>query len=652
LQKSVYKSVDGAVAAMVIGLIVFCMFAMFGQQKAYADYVIDELESNVAVQTTGALNVSERRSYVFEEATSAVRFEVSGLTSTAKLTSAAVRLADDASDGAAVEWQSLAQVKFQTAWRGIFGGTSGATKDYDKYIANRTSVSNAAEAYFESPTPGTWALDETTSIIYIFLPEQYSAADTSAGQSASDADGSSHLARRALIECDYTAEQAVMAFDDVAELYFDYVPSTGDAVIENVKTTFTLPVPANAAVVPGDNVLAWGHGAAGSFGVYDDGSIVYSCERINAGQYCQAHILFPQSWLTNLTVTQKWAYSGTRLASATAEEASWTDSWTASRINAYTLLIVSSGICLVCVALALVVFVATRRRVHSGGEVDADEVAITFANLTSDISTFTKVLGGCAVLGRLRHGDHKRIEDFVSCIVELVASGVLAARRLDEGDVELALKSKVGGLSLAGYQRKMCSFLMGTVGGDFDVVRVSDIVAYADSARDEFRRFLDEWQTELDSQVELCGLFDHRSRRTQKKLAIFAAVVAIVGVIARLIGLDWLIFGEFILSAAVIAVLANYTFAMTPKGSASDAAACELYTHLLATDKIQNGDSQAQLDLLLFAFQFNTERVPFDKIACPGTDATLFFGPTIGKGGRREAAFIQKFAMDLEKRSS
>jgi hypothetical protein len=152
--------------------------------------------------------------------------------------------------------------------------------------------------------------------------------------------------------------------------------------------------------------------------------------------------------------------------------------------------------------------------------------------------------------------------------------------------------------------------------------------------------------------VESCALFDSASKRAQKKLAVLAAIIAVIGIVTKIIGLDWLIFAEFIVSAGIVAVIANYTFTMTYEGTMVDANACVLYADFLAADKICAIDSQTQFNLLLFAFQFDLDRMYIDKIDCPSDDVVMFFAPSVGKGGRREAAFIQKFAMDLEKRSS
>ena len=86
-------------------------------------------------------------------------------------------------------------------------------------------------------------------------------------------------------------------------------------------------MPEGVTVQPGD-VLAWGHGPnEGSFDVSEDGTVVYHIDHLRSGQYAEAHIVFPTSWLTDLHANSPRVYAEVHRQAAIQEEGEWVDSF-------------------------------------------------------------------------------------------------------------------------------------------------------------------------------------------------------------------------------------------------------------------------------------------------------------------------------------
>jgi hypothetical protein len=483
------------------------------------------------------------------------------------------------------------------------------------------------------------------------------------------------------IALDWSATAAVMCFNDVGEMYFDYVPATGDALIKNVRTTVALPVPAGASVTPGDNVIAWGHGAAGSLEVSAAGTVDFDVPEVLAGQYAQMHIIFPQSWLTNLSVKMKWAYSGTRRDVAVAEEAAWVDSWSASKINDYKIQIAVALVCIVAIIIATIVYFYYNRKLRSRSDASAasladasssninGEGALVAAGSPSVATISQREPSACqsqkdsqrprlpqnlfngltpAIAGRLLYGNHERIEDFSATIAGLCAKGVLTARKSAEGDVVFALKAGAKQADLSKSETMICGLLLDVIGGDFDVVKASDIIVFAKDNPTEFKAFIKDWQAELTHEVSQAGVFNESSKRAQKRLLRLVVVLAVVAIAAKLIGASWLIVGEFFVSAVLVGVLANYTFAMTSKGEELESGLREHLHQINAAKTFAKASSQTQFNLLIFGFQFGIEGDVFPKIEDPTDEVACVFCPSRGKGGRKEACFLRRLTNELK----
>lgn len=155
-----------------------------------------------------------------------------------------------------------------------------------------------------------------------------------------------------LIETDYTIQRRVRVYRDVAELYWRYANSDLPVDAHDVNLHITLPVPADAGpIVLGETVIAWGHGPdGGTIEVAEDGTITCHIDQVPQGNYAEAHVIFPASWMTNLSAEYVNQFTSVRADEARAEEAEWVDSSMRGAIWDYKVRVLFLAIALAVIA--------------------------------------------------------------------------------------------------------------------------------------------------------------------------------------------------------------------------------------------------------------------------------------------------------------
>lgn len=129
-----------------------------------------------------------------------------------------------------------------------------------------------------------------------------------------------------MIEAAYTLTNAVDVYRDIAELSWRYVHGSLPVDSSDVTLQINLPVPQGVAIQSGVDVVAWGHGPNdGSFMVNPDGTIIYQIQYLETGNYGEAHVIFPASWMTAMNPKAPHLYTEVRRPAVLAEEGQWVD---------------------------------------------------------------------------------------------------------------------------------------------------------------------------------------------------------------------------------------------------------------------------------------------------------------------------------------
>ena len=93
----------------------------------------------------------------------------------------------------------------------------------------------------------------------------------------------------------YSISNFVQVYDDVAEVYWQYIGHGWAVDSDHVTTTLTVPVAAGAQVRAGDNAARMGAmvRSDGSLSIGDDGAIYAQVSSVSAGGYAEIHSVFP-----------------------------------------------------------------------------------------------------------------------------------------------------------------------------------------------------------------------------------------------------------------------------------------------------------------------------------------------------------------------
>lgn len=149
----------------------------------------------------------------------------------------------------------------------------------------------------------------------------------------------------ARITVNYTVAGAVMAWSDTAELYWKYVgadwPNDSDDV--HLSVTFLNAAASGVQAKTGSdgaNLRAWGHGPLdGVVSLDADGpSVSYDVPTVPAGDVAEARIVFPAAWVPDLQAVNQM-----RLPDVLSEEQTWADQANARREHARLILYVLTG---------------------------------------------------------------------------------------------------------------------------------------------------------------------------------------------------------------------------------------------------------------------------------------------------------------------
>ena len=150
---------------------------------------------------------------------------------------------------------------------------------------------------------------------------------------------------------DYVARGAAKRWDDVAELYWQFVGDEATAPADHVRVTMHLP-----AGVTREQVRAWAHGPLwGNVAIEPDASVVMTVDPLPAGTFVEGRILFPAAALAKADPT-----AGAREAAVLAEEKTWAGEADRSRLWARVKVIawsaVGFGFPLVALILVIVLY--------------------------------------------------------------------------------------------------------------------------------------------------------------------------------------------------------------------------------------------------------------------------------------------------------
>lgn len=469
-------------AVLVTSICIFAFIFVYtcAPNCAYAkDYSVSKVDINANVCNDASLDVVEKRTFEFDGSFTCVWWEFKKLPQNSKLKVNGVSLKFQDENGG---WQKLKSVPFDTYWRDA-GGPGGFAYSFDK-------AKNA---------------------IYVFFEAQ----DTSMQ-----------------VKLDITYKNAAQIYDDTAELYWQYVGPAWEVDSKDVNMTLTLPNTSGASFELGGDVRAWGHGNLyGSVSAASNNQIIYDTGTVKSGQFAEARVLFPRTWLNVASSTVLNAHKGeTRINEVLSEEAQWADQANAQRTKARVFIFGFVALC-VLVIIACVLIYWRKGKEYKPNFTDQYWRDEPYPNANP------------CVVGRVWRMNKEDNNDFMAQIMWLCDNGFInigvekqQKQRLLLGPKEIEMyflerKNQLGEDALDNVNKRVMHILFDLIAGGQNKLYLDDISAYAQDNPEVFKAEIEAWQGFVEDETQKLQLFEDGSFGWQmitKCLAFIPLIIAIV----------------------------------------------------------------------------------------------------------------------------
>lgn len=167
----------------------------------------------------------------------------------------------------------------------------------------------------------------------------------------------------ATVAFSYTLTGAVMAWADTGELYWQFVGPAWEEDSYDVSLLVRFPLADRASSVPvvGEDFRAWGHGPLEATVTLDAdaATVAYTVPCVRSGEYAEARVAFPLSWVPVLAASSG-ASSEERMAQILEEEDAWAADANARREQARRLISIASVVQVAVPAVLLAVVAGLR----------------------------------------------------------------------------------------------------------------------------------------------------------------------------------------------------------------------------------------------------------------------------------------------------
>lgn len=511
-------------ALLALGVLV-CMLLVRPSVAFAEDYRCTQVDLRASIETDGTVYFTDQRLFDFAQSDGRqerLTWLYEGFSEDAELAIQHVRMAEADAEGNVVgSWRELPSVTFELSWRDGGGSDSDA-----------------------------WSYDKFQDTLYAFVR---------------------NMPERAVFQVDYLVRHGVEAYDDAADFNWLFAPEHYAVDMENITATVVLPVPAETAIVPGENVMAWGHGPAdGTVDIGLDGAVTFRDPRVDSEGFAFGRVMFPVLWLTNLSQEDRLEHQGELQYYWTARyEETWVDRDSHQRILADSLRMGLMGLLALLLAGGLVAYGKWGRERPPHFR-DDYWCGVPAPGLPP------------AVVGRLWRWNHENPDDVVATVLDMVRRGRLCLASVEgrlalgvaETDPRMAWSRSASDLSeeamadTAAYRRVDDETValvraLADEEGWLDAKRLSEEARQRPS---HVLRAVQRWQQSLTDTVAPYGFFDQGSRRAQQVVLIVAGCTALVAVPAWII-LGWASGVITLAAAACLGVLGNYIMRRSPEGN-------------------------------------------------------------------------------------
>lgn len=325
---------------------------------------------------------------------------------------------------------------------------------------------------------------------------------------------SAHSNEEATFVINYTNTNLASRYDDVSELYWEFVVEGGDVEFENVTCTVHLPVPDGKVVEPEENVRAWGHGPLDASVHFNGNDVVYTVPGVGTSEFAEARIVFPAEWLSEAT-----SQGGKVLQDILKEEREWADEANARRERAQMLVYGGTGVGLLVSLASIIGSLVAIVRYRKSHKATFDDKY--WRDVPSDDHP--------AVLGAFWRDGNPSDEDFTATLMRLSDMGAvklelvkteskgLLGRTKTKEDYRLTCLPKAADMHLDRVDRQTLLTLFDSIGrfaqtheGDdpeADIIYFDDLEKIGKKHPEQFSSAYEGWEAVVKAQMSTRRFF-------------------------------------------------------------------------------------------------------------------------------------------------
>lgn len=501
----------GIIGSVLLVLAFLCALGALNPATALAkSYTSGPVKIDATAQTDGDLVISEQRTFTFDGSFSCIWWSLGKLPDGAELKASGVSMST--ANGTV----DLPQVAFDTDWRDAGG-----------------------------PDQPSWSLDKKKNTIYAFFEAENS---------------------EVTFTVDYTVKHAIQVYSDTSELYWKFVGDGWAVDSSDVVATIHLPVAKGDSAVAGDTVKAWGHGALnGSVKINEDGTVVYKVPTVSAGNYAEARIAFPITWVPKVSSSDPNYHEKAQLDTIQREEEQWADEANNYRLGLILSMVASILVSIVAVVWALVRFFRYGR-----------ELKPTFFDVYWRDEPFEGAHP--ALVGRLMRFDDENMQDFSSTVLNLVNLGACRLEPVEpkkkglfgkgqDKDFALVANHDFDRDSLGTLDEGVYSILFDILADKKDRILLSSLSKRAEARAEAFSNAIDSWQGKLSAEVIKADIIEGYSKEKRFANTVAAIVVVVVGVVLWFVFENMLCVIPTLIAAIVLVLVGRFMPRRTQKGA-------------------------------------------------------------------------------------
>lgn len=586
-------------AAMLAALLLFVLPGWFPASAYAREYACPSVSIDASIGADGTLSVTEVREFSFDGDAAALRWAFGNLPSNeCELTVGSVVMSAPVQAGAA-RGESAADGEGQAAQEedadgegsnGDEGSDGGEVASIEPEIVEQELPQVPFDTAWRTegnPGKAAYAVDDDRRTVYVFP---------------------GFVDSEVTIAISYTITNFAQAYNDVAEVYWQFVGDGWPVDSEHVTAVLRLPAPAGQSVSGNDEtVRAWLHGSNdGSVRVQDDGSIALDVPSVEAGGYAEVRAIFPTEWLSALSSSSSAVHAGDRLDAILSDENRLANQGSAERLRSLALivgcLIVSVGV----IAWALLMFFRHGRE-HRPRFQERYWRAVPEEGLHP------------AVVSRLWRWDGANIDALSATLMRLSRRGVL---RIDAGSYEVATgdsaktvddyylvrlpgwSDKVAGSAI---DRKAIELVFDIAGEGSDAVWFGTVSGYGQRRPRTFAEAVKAWQDTVELEVDARSFFEAKGTQHQAIVTAVGAFMLAAGIAAAFFTGSLIPLVSFAPASVALVVMGWFMKCHSPDAVELHAKCEGLRTWLRDLDTLDerlSDDVKAWGEILVYAYLF------------------------------------------------